>query len=202
MNIKTTRPSSKLAQQHYGPFEVLCQINETSYELKLPHSWHLKHPVFHQNLLSLHRPGHSPQQLATPHNPPSSLNNSGNKVYDVETIANSRKAGKSKGRIEYLVKWLDYGEEENTWKPGLNLNNSYVQELIAAFHASHPNVFRPGRRVRTLTLKEGVMSWDVHFPSLYFFLSSLHLYPAYHDNCHLSMQSADPTNFIFPFGHV
>jgi len=142
-----TRPSSKLAQQRYGPFEVLHQVNETSYELKLPHSWHLKHSVFHQNLLSLHRPGHSPQQLATPHNPPSSLNDSGDKVYNVETIANSRKAGKSKGGVEYLVKWLDYGEEENTWEPGSNLDNSHVQELIAAFHASHPNTFCPGRRV-------------------------------------------------------
>jgi len=38
----------------------------------------------------------------------------GDEVYDVEAIANSRRAGKAKGGVEYLVKWLDYGEEENT----------------------------------------------------------------------------------------
>jgi len=35
-NIKTTQPSNKLAQCHYSPFEILCQMNETSYEQKLP----------------------------------------------------------------------------------------------------------------------------------------------------------------------
>jgi len=38
-NIRTTRPSNKLAQCRYGPFEVLRQVNETSYELKLPDTW-------------------------------------------------------------------------------------------------------------------------------------------------------------------
>jgi len=46
-NIKTTRPSNKLAQHRYGPFKVLYQVNEMSYELKLPNTWQLKHPVFH-----------------------------------------------------------------------------------------------------------------------------------------------------------
>ena len=147
MNIKMTWPLNKLAQWCYGPFEVLCQVNETSYELKLPNSWHLKHSVFHRNLLLLHRPGHSLQQLAIPCNPTPLLDNSGDKVYSVEAIANSRKANKSKGRIKYLVKWLDYGEEENTWEPGSDLNNSHVQGLIAAFHVSHPNVFHPRRGV-------------------------------------------------------
>ena len=51
---------------------------------------------------------------------------------------NSRKANKSKGGVEYLVKWLDYSEEENTWETGSNLDNAHVQDLIAVFHASHP----------------------------------------------------------------
>jgi len=50
-NIRTTRPSNKLTQRRYGPFEVLRQVNETSYELKLPDTWRLKHPIFHRNLL-------------------------------------------------------------------------------------------------------------------------------------------------------
>jgi len=45
-NIKTTWHSNKLAQCRYSLFEVLWQVNETSYELKLPDTWHLKHLVF------------------------------------------------------------------------------------------------------------------------------------------------------------
>ena len=81
-----------------------------------------------------------------PRNPPPSLDVSGDEVYDVEAIANSRRASKSKGGVEYLVKWLDYGEEENTWEPLSGLDNPCVLDLITAFHASHPNAFRPGER--------------------------------------------------------
>jgi len=42
-NIKMTRPSNKLAQCWYGLFEVLHQMNKTSYELKLLDTWCLKH---------------------------------------------------------------------------------------------------------------------------------------------------------------
>ena len=45
--------------------------------------------------------------------------------------------------MEYLVKWLDYGEEENTWEPDASLDNPQVQELIEAFHMRHPNAYHP-----------------------------------------------------------
>jgi len=143
--IKNTQPLNKLAQCRYGLFEVIRQVNETSYELKLPDTWRLKHPVFHRNLLSKHQTGHSPQQLSIPHNPPLLLDDDGERVYDVETIANSQRAGKAKGGVEYLVKWLDYGEKENTWEPGIDLDNPHVCELINTFHRTHLSAFRPGR---------------------------------------------------------
>ena len=116
-----------------------------SYKLKLPNTWRLKDPIFHRNLLSRHQMAHSPQQLSMPRNPPPSLDDDGDEIYDVETIANSRKAGKAKEGVEYLVKWLDYGKEENTWEPGRHLNNPQVRELIDTFHKTHPSAFHPGR---------------------------------------------------------
>jgi len=106
--------------------------------------WHLKHPVFHQNLLSKHRTGHSPQQLSVPRNPPPSLDNDREEVYDIETIVNLQRAGKAKGGVEYLMKWLDYGEEENIWESGVDLDNSQVHELIDMFHRTHLSAFHPG----------------------------------------------------------
>ena len=61
-----------------------------------------------------------------PCNSPPSLDDDRDKIYDVETIANSWKAGKAKGGVEYLVKWLDYGEEENTWESGRDFDNPQV----------------------------------------------------------------------------
>ena len=79
-----------------------------------------------------------------PHNPPSSLDNDGEEIYNVETITNSQRAGKAKGEVEYLVKWLDYGEEENTWELAVNLDNLRVCDLIDSFHRTHLSAFHPG----------------------------------------------------------
>ena len=38
---------------------------------------------------------------------------------------------------QYLIKWLGYTEEHNTWKPPSNLNNT--QEVITLFHQKHPS---------------------------------------------------------------
>jgi len=68
----------------------------------------------------------------------------GEEVYDVETIANSQRVTKAKGEVEYLVKWLDYSEEKNTWEPEASFDNPWVQDLIDAFHTKHPNAYHPG----------------------------------------------------------
>jgi len=49
-----------------------------------------------------------------PWNPAPSLDDAGEEVYDVEMVVNSQKAGRAKEGVEYLIKWLDYGKEENT----------------------------------------------------------------------------------------
>ena len=41
---------ARLAKCYYGPFQILERINETSYHLKLPPTWHI-HNAFHVNLL-------------------------------------------------------------------------------------------------------------------------------------------------------
>ena len=40
----------KLAKRHYGPFQILERINETSYRLKFPPTWHI-HNALHAGLL-------------------------------------------------------------------------------------------------------------------------------------------------------
>ena len=39
--------------------------------------------------------------------------------YEVEKVLHKRKKG---GRVHYLVKWLGYGNKDNTWEPEDNLD--------------------------------------------------------------------------------
>ena len=41
---------AKLAKRYYGPFQILQRINESSFHLEFPSSWHI-HNIFHVNLL-------------------------------------------------------------------------------------------------------------------------------------------------------
>jgi hypothetical protein len=49
--------------------------------------------------------------------------------YEVEALADRRE--RSGGRVEFLVKWGGYGEEENTWEPREKLPGG----MVAAFEA-------------------------------------------------------------------
>jgi hypothetical protein len=54
-----------------------------------------------------------------------------------EEVLAARKRGKG---IQYLVKWDDYGHEENTWEPRRNLENA--QAAISDFYHKYPQAVR------------------------------------------------------------
>ena len=50
-------------------------------------------------------------------------------VYEVEKILDKR----GRGRVaEYLIKWRNYGDQENTWEPASNLKEA--KEAIKKFN--------------------------------------------------------------------
>ena len=115
ITLSTPGPS-KLWPKFIGPFKVLARIGEVAYRLELP--VHLKiHNAFHVSLLRRFVAGKSPIPPAVPVE--------ANIEYEIEKLLDFRvmKVGRGKRR-EFLVKWLDYGPEHNTWEPAIVIEKS------------------------------------------------------------------------------
>ena len=77
------------------------------------------HDVFHVALLS-------PYRLSGTVQPPPAVLIEGEEEYEIDKILDHRdKPSRQKGKThEYLVKWLGYGSEHNTWEAELSLQRS------------------------------------------------------------------------------
>jgi hypothetical protein len=131
-NIRTTRPTKKLAERHLGPFPVLKVVSPSAVKLDVPKTLGKIHPVFGVNLLEPAKKETIPerrQDLAPPIYSRNLLE------WEVEEILDSRKP---RGRLEYLVKWKGYEghPDEFTWEPASYCASA--PELMAAFHRANP----------------------------------------------------------------
>ena len=109
------------------------------------------HPVFHNSLLKPYKETreHGPNFKR----PPPEIVAGEEGHYEIERILKDRPTRNRKS-TEYLVKWKDYPEAENSWIPQKEL--SHAQELLANYKKSKT-------RIRTLQeqrgLKEGILLW-------------------------------------------
>ena len=100
-NLKSKRPSSKLDHVRIEPFEVEKQTSKVNYQLKLPAKAQI-HPNFHVSLLE---PALKNAPVQT------EWNIEEEEEYDVKKILDSRRINE---KDHYCVKWLEYGNEENS----------------------------------------------------------------------------------------
>ena len=121
LQIKTVG-TPKLWPRWVGPFTVTDRIGEVAYKLDLPGHMSKIHPVFHVGLLRTYSSNGSIQPPPVPNLIDDEWE------YTVQEVLDHRivKRGKQR-KIEYLVKWLGYGEEHNTFEPAGNLGNTEVQ---------------------------------------------------------------------------
>ncbi|MGH3053950.1 MAG: chromo domain-containing protein, partial [Gaiellaceae bacterium] len=113
-NITLKGPGTKkLMPRFIGPFKVVRRVADAAYELELPANMKI-HDVFHVSLLKAYRQG----DVYRP--PPVEMTMDGEVEYEVEYLLHHRR---SRGRWEYLVKWMHYGPEYNTWEPEGNLTH-------------------------------------------------------------------------------
>ena len=135
-NVTTMRPSRKLGEKRYGPFEVLGKEGLTAYCLKLPTTWKKIHPVFNEALLTPYKPPTYPQQQQPQPAPPVIVE--GDEEYEVDEILDSRMRN---SKLQYLVCWKDYPARVDwTWEPESNI--THAPEAIKDFHTKNPSAPR------------------------------------------------------------
>ena len=134
-NLRSDRPSTKLAAKRYGPFKITKVLSPITYQIQLPLSWKI-HDVFHVDLLTLYKetPMHGPNYLE----PPPDLIN-GEEEYEVEAILDSRRWGRGR-KQQYLVKWKGYSEADNQW---VDARDIHADQLLDQFRK------RLARRINT-----------------------------------------------------
>jgi hypothetical protein len=115
--------SPKLLPKWIGPYKIVKVINPVAFKLELPASLKL-HSVFHASLLKAYKS----DGVVQPPPPPEMIE--GELEYVVEDILSHRWRGK---KLEYLVRWLGYGHEHDTWEPEENCANS--PELVSNYWA-------------------------------------------------------------------
>jgi len=111
MNNRMKRPSYSLMEKFVGPYVVEAKENATSYRLKLPKTMRVW-PVFHVSLLKLYTDPntHFKGRKITPI-PPEVVD--GQEYFQIDKVLNKRIY---RGKVQYFVKWLGYGDEDNTWQ--------------------------------------------------------------------------------------
>lgn len=123
LNLKL--PSEKLSPHHVRPLRIVELIGDTAYKVKLPDAWgKWIHPVFHISQLY-------------PCSEDIELEEEPIEVDEEETSPESVLESRFRNdRFEYLIKWKDLPESENSWEPA----EEYCCTPIAmAFHRKHPS---------------------------------------------------------------
>ena len=87
-NIKTDRPTGKLEDKWFGPFEVVEKIGAAAYKLKLPRNWKKIHPVFNEILLKKAIEAVFESQRSRPPPPPILIDDE--EQFEIEQIQDSR----------------------------------------------------------------------------------------------------------------
>ncbi|KAL0177679.1 hypothetical protein M9458_026573, partial [Cirrhinus mrigala] len=98
------------AASYIGPFRILRQINDVTFQLQLPPRYRI-HATFHVSLLKPFSPSATDTPRAEAEPPPPEVLDQPS-IYTVHEILDLQRR---EGRLEYLIDWEGYGPEERSW---------------------------------------------------------------------------------------
>ena len=135
----STRPSRKLSEKNFGPYEIIAQPSSQSYTLRLPDTFCSIHPVFHISFLEL---AHTSSILNQTIDPPPPVEIKGEVEYEIAEILDTKLDWCRRCKLLYRVQWTRYEgtNKETSWITANEL--AHAQELVANFHTAYPD--KPG----------------------------------------------------------
>jgi hypothetical protein len=139
-HIKTKRASKKLDAKLHGPFRInRIGRNGRSASLDLPPRWRI-HPTFHITLLEPYRgdPNRAP--------PPVDIDADG-EGWTPEAIVAAGPDDDDPRHHKFLVKWVGYGHDENTWETYAHMID-IGPDLVQRYYDEHPHIAPDARMQR------------------------------------------------------
>ncbi|SPC63757.1 uncharacterized protein UHOD_11323 [Ustilago sp. UG-2017b] len=132
-NIRSLRPTKKLDYHRLGPFSISEVISSHAYRLQLPPSMKI-HNVFQVDRLEPYVANPIPIRVQPPPPPPVEIES--DIEYEVKQVLNSKVDHRYSDPLFYLVCWVGYGPDHNSWEPASNL--THASDMIAEFHTANP----------------------------------------------------------------
>ena len=155
-NFRTKRPSKKLDYVHFGPFIIEKKLTPSVVRLKLPKGYKI-HRVVNIDLLKPYKPNPFPNRIIKPPLPAVLVD--GEEEYFVDKILDVKKVHK---HYEYLVRWLNYSVDHDSWEPVANVVNA--PDAVRKFHQQFPNKPIPPDVERALSRKAAAYNCDMRVP--------------------------------------
>jgi hypothetical protein len=133
-DLRVQTKSAKLAAKNYGPYEITKQLGPVTFKLKLPYQLRV-HPIFHaskfipfnSDTIGTRQPkGRIPEMV------------DGNIEFEVDQVLDARI---HRGRVQYLIKWKNEDDSENSWEPLRHVKHCW--KMIRKFHHDHPDAPEP-----------------------------------------------------------
>src|SRR6202041_3805849 len=134
--LRTTRPSKKLSEKNLGPFEIIAQVGQLSFTLRLPEQLWAVHPMFHVSQLEPVTWNIIPNRVQPP---PPPIEGNDDIEFEIFEILDSKIDKRRKCQLLYLVRWTRYKgmDQETDWLLAIEL--THVKKLVQDFCNSYPN---------------------------------------------------------------